>query len=48
MDKEDTCRQLSQEYRKWNARVTNYDPEIQVQAEYMLKLIAKARNQYVK
>jgi hypothetical protein len=48
MDKEDTCRQLSQEYRKWNARVTNYDPEIQAQAEYMLKLIAQARDQYVK
>ncbi|MHC4360881.1 MAG: hypothetical protein ACYSTN_08865 [Planctomycetota bacterium] len=48
MDKEDTCRQLSQEYRKWNARVTNYDPEIQAQAEYMLKLTAEARNQYAK
>ena len=38
---------LNKEYVKWNARVTNTNPEIQSQADQMLKLIAEARTQYV-
>ncbi len=45
MNKTQTCRQLSKEYRKWNARVTNRNSEIKTQAENMLKLIAEIRNQ---
>jgi hypothetical protein len=40
-------RQLNKEYAKWNARVTNSDPEVQSQADMMLDLIAEARNEYV-
>jgi tellurite resistance protein len=47
MDKEMTRRQLNREYSKWHARVTNSDPEIQNQADKMLKLIAEARSEYV-
>ena len=39
---------LNKEYAKWNSRVTNSDPQIQSQADQMLKLIAEARTQYVK
>jgi hypothetical protein len=39
--------QLNKEYSKWNARVTNSSPEIQAQADQMLRLIAEARTQYV-
>jgi len=45
MSKDQIYRQLSKEYRKWNARVTNRNPEVENQAEYMLKLIAEIRNQ---
>jgi tellurite resistance protein len=38
---------LNKEFRKWNSRVTNSDPEIRRQADYMLNLIAHARSQYV-
>jgi hypothetical protein len=38
---------LNKEFRKWNSRVTNSDPEIRKQADHMLNLIAHARNQYV-
>ncbi len=38
---------LTEEYRKWNARVTNFDPEVQSQADQMLRFIAEARNEYV-
>ncbi|MHC4265351.1 MAG: tellurite resistance TerB family protein [Planctomycetota bacterium] len=38
---------LNKEFRKWNARVTNSDPEIRKQADHMLSLIAHARSQYV-
>ena len=38
---------LNKEYVKWNARVTNTNPEIQSQADQMLKLIAEARSQYI-
>jgi DnaJ like chaperone protein len=47
MGKEKTRRHLNKEYSKWNARVTNSDPQIQAQADQMLSLIAEARRQYV-
>jgi tellurite resistance protein len=47
MNKERARRHLNKEYSKWSARVTNSDPEIQSQADQMLKLIAEARSQYV-
>lgn len=47
MSKEKTRRHLNKEYSKWNARVTNSDPQIQAQADEMLSLIAEARHQYV-
>ena len=40
--------QLNDQYRKWSARVTNFDPQVRHQAESMLKLIADARTQLVK
>lgn len=47
MSKEKTRRHLNKEYSKWNARVTNSDPQIQAQADQMLSLIAEARREYV-
>jgi len=47
MSKEKTRLRLNREYSKWNARVTNSDPQIQAQADQMLGLIAEARRQYV-
>jgi len=47
MSKENTRQRLNKEYSKWNARVTNSDPQIQAQADQMLSLIAEARRQYV-
>ncbi|MHC4622349.1 MAG: tellurite resistance TerB family protein [Planctomycetota bacterium] len=47
MDREQTRRHLNKEYRKWNARVTSCDPEIQNQADSMLEFIAEARRQYI-
>jgi len=47
MNKEKARRHLNKEYSKWSARVTNFDPEIQSQADQMLKLIAEARSQYI-
>jgi len=47
MSKEKARRHLNKEYSKWSARVTNPNPEIQSQADQMLKLIAEARSQYV-
>jgi uncharacterized tellurite resistance protein B-like protein len=38
---------LNKEYVKWNARVTNTNPDVQNQADQMLKLIAEARSQYI-
>jgi tellurite resistance protein len=46
MTKEQTRHHLNKEYRKWNARVTNTDPEIQQQADHMLELIAQTRSEY--
>jgi tellurite resistance protein len=45
MDNEATRRRLNDEYRKWNARVTSTNPDVQMQADSMLKFIAEARNQ---
>ena len=47
MSREMSRRQLNKQYGKWNSRVTNADPEIQAQADQMLRLIAEARSQYV-
>jgi len=48
MGKDEARRQLNKEYRKWNARVTNFNREIQAQADHMLNLITEARSQYVR
>jgi tellurite resistance protein len=45
--KEEAQGLLNKEFRKWNARVTNSDPEIRKQADHMLNLIAHARNEYI-
>ena len=47
MSKDETRQHLNKEYRKWNARVTNFDSEIQTQADHMLNLIAEARSEYI-
>ena len=47
MSKEKTRQQLNKQFCKWNSRVTNSDPEIQSQADQMLKLIAEARSEYI-
>jgi hypothetical protein len=47
MSKDRTRQQLNREYKKWNSRVTNSNPEIQAQADEMVKLIAKARSEYL-
>ena len=47
MSEEKARRHLNKEYSKWNARVTNSDPQIQAQADQMLGLIAEARREYV-
>ncbi len=47
MSKEKTRKHLNREYSKWNSRVTSANPEIQTQADQMLKIIAEARGQYV-
>lgn len=47
MSRDETRRHLNKEYRKWNARATNFDPEIQTQADHMLNLITKARSEYI-
>ncbi len=46
MTPQQVCQQLNQEYAKWNARVTNPDPQIKAQADQMLELIAATRAQY--
>ena len=47
MNKEKTRKHLNREYSKWNSRVTSANPDIQTQADQMLKIIAEARGQYV-
>ena len=46
MDSESVCKYLNEEYRRWNARVTNADAKIREQAAKMLDIIAQARNTY--
>ena len=47
MSKEETRHHLNEEYRKWNARVTNFDAKIKAQADDMLNFIAEARSAYI-
>ncbi|MBN2136818.1 MAG: TerB family tellurite resistance protein [Sedimentisphaerales bacterium] len=47
MNEETARRHLNKEYSKWNARVTNSDPQIQAQADEMLGLIADTRREYI-
>jgi hypothetical protein len=47
MGEKETRQQLNKEYRKWNARVTNSDPEIRRQADNILNFIAKSRSECV-
>ncbi|UCC22690.1 MAG: TerB family tellurite resistance protein [Planctomycetota bacterium] len=47
MSEEETRGRLTEEYRKWNARVTSFDPEVQDQADQMLRFIAEARDEYI-
>ena len=47
MNKEKTRQYLNRQYCKWNSRVTSSSPEIQTQADQMLRLIAEARSEYV-
>jgi uncharacterized tellurite resistance protein B-like protein len=47
MGKEETCQHLNKAYRKWHARVTNSDPQVQAQADQMLQFIAEARSTYM-
>ncbi|MBN2313529.1 MAG: tellurite resistance TerB family protein [Sedimentisphaerales bacterium] len=46
MSNDKARRHLNREYSRWNARVTNADPDIQSQADQMLKLITEARGQF--
>jgi len=46
MTKDQTRRQLRDEYRKWNARVTNANPSVRQRAAHMLRYIAQARTQH--
>jgi len=41
---EDLRRRLTEEYRRWNARVTHTDPKIRMQADIILTLIAELRS----
>lgn len=41
---EDLRRRLTEEYRRWNARVTHTDPKIRMQADVILTLIAELRS----
>jgi len=44
LSKEQKRELLNNEYKKWNSRVTNVNPQIQSQAEQMLELITEARS----
>jgi hypothetical protein len=48
MDPELIRRYLNEEYRRWNARVTNSDPNVRQRAERVMAMIAEARQKYVK
>lgn len=45
MDDDSFRKQLNEEYRKWNARVTHPDAQIRCQADQILTLIAEIRSQ---
>lgn len=47
MSRDQAREHLNRQYRKWNARVTSPDPQVQAQADKMLRFIAEARRQYV-
>lgn len=47
MSKEKTRKYLNKQYSKWSSRVINSNPEIQNQADQMLKLIAETRSKYI-
>ena len=44
MDEESFRKQLNEEYRKWNARVTHPDAQIRSQADRILTMIAEIRS----
>lgn len=46
MSNEEALRQLTSEYRKWNARVTHADETVRRQADRMLNLIMELRSRY--
>ena len=48
MDDDSFRRQLNEEYRKWNARVTHPDAQIRGQADQILTLIAEIRSQWLR
>jgi len=48
MGKDEACQCLNKQYRKWNARVTNSDAQVQDQAEDMLNFITEVRSRYVR
>jgi len=48
MSHQQICRQLNDQYRKWNARVTHRSSTIQTQADRILALIAQTRDDYNK
>jgi len=47
MSRDQAREHLNRQYRKWNARVTSPDPQVQTQADKMLRFIADARREYV-
>ncbi len=47
MTEDERRKLINKEYHKWNSRVTNFDNEVQSQADNMLELLAEARNLYV-
>jgi len=46
MSEQQARQRLNEEYRKWNARVTNPDSKVRAQAADMLRLIGQARLMY--
>jgi len=47
MGRQEARELLNREFRKWNSRVTSSDPQVQAQADHMLKFIAEAREEYI-
>lgn len=46
MSQQEKLKKLNQEYRKWNGRADNADPDIRKQAHEMVALIARARQRH--